>query len=362
MKELIFGAKYDEGVWLLAMNVHYLEPWIEGKGDGVYFTSCQCCRYGCFFSVIMSISSQYHSTMLYRSPLFSKSFSCILLVVETKHTLVLVVQLSMICRTLYRSPNLYRSSRTTLHLSGSSPHHRDPFTSCKSALPKAFPTVHVGTSYEHLCARTLPRLHFQDLTRTGGRADKGIDLLGKWLPVSLQYTKSPPLNVVVQCKAVARKAGPEMIRELEGALFGAPGEWSGEDTIGVLCAKKEVTAGVRDALRRSKRGMVWLMVEDLDVDKKGRSGDEVEEVVGVSKETEEGKEGRIRQVLWNDRVQKLVGEDTGTSVIHMPGENGEGMETEVLLSWNGMVAVPNHGSGGGGLSRSLLSMIGQLDN
>lgn len=133
-----------------------------------------------------------------------------------------------------------------------------------------------------------------------------------------------------------------MIRELEGALAGAPGEWGGEDTIGVLCAKRAVTAGVRDALRRSKRGLVWVMVEDLDAAKEDGSGgrDEVEKEAGVSKETKEGKGGRIKQVLWNDRAQKLVGEGTGTGVIHTPGEDVGRTETEVLLSWNGILPEP----------------------
>lgn len=244
-------------------------------------------------------------------------------------------------RSPYRGPTPYRSSRTTFHLSGCPPRHRDLLTCRTHAHSKPFSTVHIGTSYEHLCARTLPRLEFRDLTRTGGPDDKGIDLLGKWLPLSLQYTKSPPLNVVVQCKAVARKASPEMIRELEGTLAGAPGEWRGEDTIGLLCAKREVTRGVRDALRRSKRAVVWIMIEDLDDAKKDRkgSGDEVETEAGDSKEVQEGKGGRIRQILWNDRVQELVGKVTGTRVIHIPGEDGGRMETEVLMSYNGMLAV-----------------------
>ncbi len=157
---------------------------------------------------------------------------------------------------------------------------------------------------------------------------------------------SPPLKVAVQCKAVARKAGPEMIRELEGALAGAPGEWSGEDTIGVLCAKREVTAGVRDALRRSKRGVVWVMVEDLDdADREGKkgNGEDMEKGAGDSKEDQKARKGRIKQVLWNDRVQKLVGEVTGTCVIHRPGEDGGGMESEVLMSWNGILAVSTYG-------------------
>lgn len=256
----------------------------------------------------------------------------------------MLIHRSAIRQHTYQSRNPYKPSQTTLHhLSGPSPAYRHLSTSHKYAHPKASSTVQVGTSYEHLCTRTLPRLGFQDLTRTGGRADKGIDLLGKWLPLSLQRTQSSPLNVVVQCKAVARKAGPEMIRELEGALAGAPGQWSGETTVGVLCARREVTAGVRDALRRSKRGVVWVMVEDRDdARKEGKSegidGGEIK--AGESKGNGVAREGRIKQVLWNDRVQKLVGKVTGTGVIHIPGEDGGRMETEVLMSWNGILAVP----------------------
>ncbi len=130
-----------------------------------------------------------------------------------------------------------------------------------------------------------------------------------------------------------------MIRELEGALAGAPGGWRGEDTIGVLCAKREVTAGVRDALRRSKRGVVWVMVEDLNdarEEDRREDGEEVEGDLEV-KRYQGAREGRIRQVLWNDRVQKLVGEETGTGVVYIPGQDGGPMETQVLMSWNGAV-------------------------
>ena len=253
---------------------------------------------------------------------------------------MIVVHRSMVRWHLYKNPIFSQSGLNTLHLFDCSPCHLELLTSHRYAHSRTSSTVHVGTSYEHLCARTLPRLDFQDLIRTGGRADKGIDLLGKWLPRSLQRAGSPPLNVVVQCKAVARKAGPEMIRELEGALAGAPGEWKGDDTVGVLCARREVTAGVRDALRRSKRGVVWIMVEDLDdagKEEETEDGEGVEEGDVDVKEKLEAREGRIRQVLWNDRVQKLVGKDTGTSVIHIPGEDGGPMETEVLMSLNGAV-------------------------
>ena len=139
-----------------------------------------------------------------------------------------------------------------------------------------------------------------------------------------------------------------MIRELEGALASAPGEWEGPDTIGVLCAKREVTPGVRDALRRSRRGVVWVMIEDLDEGKndedKGGNRDEMtDRDARIGYGGEERKDGRFKQILWNDRGQKLVGVGTGTGVVHMPGEAGGRMETEILLSYNGILAVPDHG-------------------
>ena len=63
----------------------------------------------------------------------------------------------------------------------------------------------------------------------------------------------------------------------------------------------------------------------------------------IGKGVEERKDVRIKQILWNDRVQKLVGEGTGTGVVHMPGEAGGRMETEILLSYNGILAVPDRG-------------------
>ena len=257
----------------------------------------------------------------------------------------MLVHRSIIRRSLHNGPNSYSTSRTAFQFPGFSPCSRCFATSRKDFHAKASSTVQVGTSYEHLCARTLPRLDFQDLTRTGGRGDKGIDLLGRWLPLFLQRTKSPPLKVVVQCRAMARKAGPAMIRELEGALAGAPGEWRGADTIGVLCARRQVTAGVRDALRSSKRGVVWVMVEEsVGARKEGKKGtsEGLDEGAEDSEESEGTSEGRIRQVLWNDRVQELVGEVTGTGVVHVPGEEGGRMETEVLMSYNGELATLNH--------------------
>lgn len=185
-------------------------------------------------------------------------------------------------------------------------------------------TVHVGTSYEYLCAHTLPRLGFANLTRTGGRSDRGIDLLGHWKPPSLSST-SGGLPVIVQCKATARKPGPEMIRELEGAIAGAPREWRDDDTIGVLSAKREFTDGVRQAVKRSSRGIVWVMIEDVNEEREGLAG--------------KGIRGRVKQILWNERVGTIIGERVGAGLRYVMGKRG--IEKEVCLTLDGRVWEPN---------------------
>ncbi|TVY34146.1 Uncharacterized protein LSUB1_G006391, partial [Lachnellula subtilissima] len=83
-------------------------------------------------------------------------------------------------------------------------------------------TTYVGTHYEYTVQTALSRLGLS-LKRIGGRSDYGIDLIGTWnLPSSLQ-----PLQVLIQCKALASKAEPRVVRELEGAFVGAPTGWRG---------------------------------------------------------------------------------------------------------------------------------------
>ena len=138
------------------------------------------------------------------------------------------------------------SSQSPLKPPASSANHRDLFTfrdHARSTDLSPTSTVYVGTTYEYLCTQTLLRLGFKDLIRTGGRSDKGIDLLGHWaLPSKTSPAKEVP--VIVQCKAVSRKPGPEMIRELEGALSNAPGEWRGEDTVGCAVCEEGGYGGV----------------------------------------------------------------------------------------------------------------------
>ena len=176
-------------------------------------------------------------------------------------------------------------------------------------------TTYVGTYYEYLCAISLRRLGF-DLTRTGGRADAGVDLLGTWqLPDA-----SRPLRCIAQCKNLKAKAGPNLVRELEGAFAGAPAGWRGEDVVGVLCAGREATKGVREAIRNARRGLVWCQIEDMGA--------------GM---------GRVRQMLWNQRVGALGAEGVSVGIRHtlVAGEvEGRTSYDEVVLMWKGEVWEP----------------------
>ncbi|KAL9576541.1 MAG: hypothetical protein Q9212_007011 [Teloschistes hypoglaucus] len=183
--------------------------------------------------------------------------------------------------------------------------------------------VYAGTYYEYLCLSTLSRLGFS-LSRTGGRSDQGIDLIGTWSLPSIPPCH-PPLKCLIQCKASKSKITPDVVRELEGSFAGAPAGFLGEEVVSVLCAKREATKGVREAVRRSKRPVVWVMLEDLG--------------------GEEGTGGKVRQMLWNQRVSDLGAEGVGVGVKYSPGEK-EGVEKEVVLTWRGEVWEPEGSSGG----------------
>lgn len=162
-------------------------------------------------------------------------------------------------------------------------------------------TVYRGTHYEYTVAETLERLAFS-LTRVGRASDLGIDLLGSWaLP-----SRPKPLNVLVQCKAEAPK--PSMIRELEGAVVGAPVRYRGEGTIAILAAAKEATKGVRDAVGRSGLPMAYLNITI---------------------------EGKIRQFVWNHAAVECGLEGVGVALKYLVDG-----DSEVTLTWKGMPWSP----------------------
>ncbi|KAI4190653.1 MAG: hypothetical protein L6R41_000664 [Letrouitia leprolyta] len=215
---------------------------------------------------------------------------------------------SNIARTIVRSSSTTKPTRTHHDLPSFLAHARSTSLSPTS-------TVYIGTHYEYLCLSTLRRLAFT-LTRTGGRSDNGIDLLGHWHLPSLPQ----PLRALVQCKALSSKNTPSLIRELEGIYAGAPAGWrdNGENgnTVAVLCGKKPATQGLRTAMRNSKVPVVWILIEDLG--------------------GKEDAEGRVRQVLWNARVRELGAEGVGVGLRYLPaGEEGVRMEKEAFLTWDG---------------------------
>lgn len=158
-------------------------------------------------------------------------------------------------------------------------------------------TVYRGTHYEYTVAASLSRLRFS-LTRVGRTADLGIDLLGHWAVPSLPA----PLRILVQCKAEAPK--PSMVRELEGAMVGAPARFRGQGTVAVLAAAKEATKGVRDAVGRSGIPMAFLNV---------------------------GVEGKVRQFVWNQAAVAAGLDGVGVGLRYLPGG-----EADVVLTWKGL--------------------------
>ncbi|KAI4850401.1 hypothetical protein E4T44_02772 [Aureobasidium sp. EXF-8845] len=163
-------------------------------------------------------------------------------------------------------------------------------------------TVYRGTHYEYTVANALERLAFS-LTRVGRASDLGIDLLGEWAVPS----HPAPLNVLIQCKAEAPK--PSMVRELEGAVVGAPIRYRGEGTISILAAAKEATKGVRDAVGRSRLPMAYLNVTT---------------------------KGRVRQFVWNHAAVECGLEGVGVALRYLA--NGE---SDVALTWKAMPWSPS---------------------
>ncbi|KAJ5380495.1 uncharacterized protein N7496_002923 [Penicillium cataractarum] len=169
-------------------------------------------------------------------------------------------------------------------------------------------TVYVGTHYEYTVLQSL-RHYALALHRIGGRDDAGIDLVGTWhLP---ERERERALRVLVQCKALKTKLGPNLVRELEGAIRQAPVGWRTGQTAGVLVSPREATKGVRDALARSSYPLFWMMVE-LD--------------------------GTLKQALWNARAEELglgpLGVETRYGAGAVDAESGS-VRKEVALTWDG---------------------------
>ena len=151
----------------------------------------------------------------------------------------------------------------------------------------------------------------------GGRGDAGIDLVGTWhLPPALAPV---PLRVLVQCKALKAKLGPNLIRELEGAFVGAPVGMRGKGVVGVLVSPREATKGVREAMGRSRWPMAWVMLEVLQRD--GGDG------IGI---------GKVRQTLWNKAAAEVGLEGLDVTMRYDKAiEKEREVGKECALMWQG---------------------------
>ena len=171
--------------------------------------------------------------------------------------------------------------------------------------------VYVGTHYEYLVLSLLTTAHSFALTRVAGTNDRGIDLLGYWtLP-----TLPSPIRVIVQCK-VTSKLQPRVVRELEGSFAGAPVGWSDDaTTLAVLVGTGEATKGIREAIRDSGVGIVWMSVAE--------------------------EEGRLRQMLWNQKA-RTMGLEGLDVVLRYDRDGGE----ELRMMWQGRL-IPKGKNGRG---------------
>ncbi|KAJ5796074.1 uncharacterized protein N7518_004614 [Penicillium psychrosexuale] len=191
-----------------------------------------------------------------------------------------------------------------------SQHHNDLTTFLSYAEHISLPvasSVHVGTHYEYTVLKTLRR-YALSLDRIGGRDDAGIDLVGTWhLP---ERERERALRVLVQCKSLKAKVGPNVVRELEGTFRQAPVGWRTDETVGVLVSPREATKGVRDTLARSKYPLFWMTIE---------------------------RDGTLKQALWNARAEELGIGPLGVETRYGITEDAESgsVTKEMILTWDG---------------------------
>ncbi|RMD41762.1 hypothetical protein DV735_g3357, partial [Chaetothyriales sp. CBS 134920] len=182
----------------------------------------------------------------------------------------------------------------------------------------------LGTRYEYVVSDTVRRLSI-DTVRVGQAGDRGVDLVGFWHLPSEQQHQTPPIRVVVQCKRLAKKVTPSVVRELEGSFAAGHGGVRSDATapvLGIVVGTTAATKGVVDGLKRAGRALVWLCVDEVDADAK--QPDEY----GL-------KAGRIRQVLWNHRASALGLEGVDVVKRHYTSPHQQERGDEVELHWRG---------------------------
>ncbi|KDN64719.1 hypothetical protein CSUB01_01933 [Colletotrichum sublineola] len=161
-------------------------------------------------------------------------------------------------------------------------------------------TVYVGTRYEYIVSSTLSQYGIQAV-RVGGASDNGIDLLGTWNVPS----QNQPIKVILQCKGGSQRAGPSLVRELEGSFIGAPVGWRGSGVVALLVSEKTASKGVREALGRSRWPMGFVSCSS---------------------------DGAVRQMLWNQRAEEEGLRGMGVTILHADAGN---RKSQIVLTYNG---------------------------
>lgn len=224
--------------------------------------------------------------------------------------------------------------------------------------------VFLGSRYEYLTQEKLASYGFE-LLRTGKAGDRGVDLAGYWHLPDPGHAQgagiTQKLRVLVQCKRLKGKKGlqPSAVRELEGAFLGAPAGWRSEDVLGVMVSTKPATKGVVTALSASKRGLIWICMEEREID----SAESTES--GLQKEERQGSEdlgedaedaehseqihyevveapapirsvtGRVVQMLYNHAARGRGLEGLDVIRRHNVDQKSDNIHEEITLSYRG---------------------------
>jgi hypothetical protein len=111
-------------------------------------------------------------------------------------------------------------------------------------------TVELGTLYEIHVHSLLTKKYNFHLERIGGSRDQGIDLIGRYLEISL----------IVQCKYYSGYLAPSFIRELQGVVTFQNTKNVHSNWLGLLVCNNGVKEGRLEFLRTSNTPLGILIL------------------------------------------------------------------------------------------------------
>lgn len=250
-------------------------------------------------------------------------------------------------------------------------------------------SVFLGTRYEYLIKQHLEsHLNFQ-LTRIGKTGDQGVDLIGTWTLPLPEENDDPTttFRVIIQAKRMAsnRTLQPRMMRELEGTLVLASGMTTlkeafvahglrlsgggdtGENvearadlshlmTLGILVATRPLTDGAMEVMARSRRPMMYILLEDSSLNTLQMESDGVDDEVnsGLERQNHAVSDAEtialreinssiptttVKQIVWNSAAARAGLE--GYDVVRNYGGdksvdiNNDGLGGQAMLAYQG---------------------------